>query len=137
MILAKDCQQKRPGEVFQVKKEADPEVLDTEYQAFLQDMGIKYEPKKEKGPAKDKPYVPPMGALDPSKNLSMAQDKILPIMYTNGSSAPGAASLQARALSDPQKCGAARVSLFKFLSAYSFSSALLVRLVDQDYFQQF
>jgi hypothetical protein len=46
--LTKDCQQKRPGEVFQVKKEADPEVLDTEYQAFLQDMGIKYEGKKAK-----------------------------------------------------------------------------------------
>jgi len=106
--LTKDCQQKRPGEVFQIKKEADPEVLDTEYQAFLADMGIKYEPKKEKGPAKDKPYVPPM-ALDPSRNLDMAAGKILPIMYTNGSSAPGAASSHARALSDPQKCGAARV----------------------------
>ena len=72
----------------------------------------KSSPPREMATRLEKPYVPPMGALDPSKNLSMAQDKILPIMYTNGSSAPGAASLQARALSDPQKCGAARVSLF-------------------------
>ena len=36
---AKDCRQKRPGEVFnKVKSKADPKVIDAEYEAFLNDM---------------------------------------------------------------------------------------------------
>ena len=62
-----------------MRKEADPEQLDTEYQAFLADMGIKGEEK-----ATEKPYVPPMGDLS-----KCFQPRQVPLMLTNGSSAPG------------------------------------------------
>ena len=97
--ITQDCQQRRPGEVFKVRKEANPEELDTEYQAFLADMGIKGE-----GQSTEKKYVPPMGDL--SKAF---QGPKVPLMLTNGSSAPGAASAQARAASDPQRAPGLRV----------------------------
>ena len=53
----------------------------------------------------DKPYVPPMGDLS-----RCFDNKSVPLMLTNGSSAPGAASAQARAMSDPQRAGGLRVS---------------------------
>ena len=55
-------------------------------------MGIKGEEK-----ATEKPYVPPMGDLS-----KCFQPRHVPLMLTNGSSAPGAASAHARAMSDPQ-----------------------------------
>ena len=61
----------------------------------------------------DKPYVPPMGC-DTSRSLNPSTSK--PLMLTNGSNAPGAASAHARALSDPQKAGGIRVKIFFFNS---------------------
>jgi len=102
--LTKDCQQRRPGATFTSKKETNPEQLDSEYQAFLQDMGLKT--GKDVSEEGDKPYVPPMGC-DTSRSLNPSTSK--PLMLTNGSNAPGAASAHARALSDPQKAGGIRV----------------------------
>ena len=99
--IAKDCNQRRPGVVFQVKKVSNPEKIDKEYEAFLSDMGMKQDEQKS-----EKPYVPPMGDLSKSfKPLSK------PLMLTNGSNAPGAASAEIRALSDPQKAGGLRVRI--------------------------
>ena len=97
-IPAQDCNQRRPGATYNVKKKADPEMLDTEYQAFLADMGLKGETSSDT----EKPYVPPMG------DLSRSFQNSKPLMLTNGSSAPGAASAHARALSDPQRAGGLR-----------------------------
>lgn len=104
--IAKDCNQRRPGVVFQVKKVSNPEKIDKEYEAFLSDMGMKQEDQKS-----EKPYVPPMGDLSKSfKPLSQ------PLMLTNGSvAAPGAASAEIRALSDPQKAGGLRVCIVLLL----------------------
>lgn len=52
----------------------------------------------------DKPYVPPMGDLS-----ACLKTPVAPLMLTNGSAAPGAASAQARALSNPQQAGGLRV----------------------------
>jgi hypothetical protein len=98
---AKDCQQQRPGVSFVQRKEADPEQLDSEYQAFLSDMGL----QSTDSIKPEKSYVPPMGDL--SKNF---QTPKAPLMLTNGSCAPGAASAHARAMSNPQKAGGLRVS---------------------------
>ena len=65
--------------------------------------------KGEKFSEEDKPYVPPMGC-DTSRSLNPSTSK--PLMLTNGSNAPGAASAHARALSDPQKAGGIRVNFF-------------------------
>ena len=103
-FVAKDCQQRRPGVVFQVKKETNPELIDKEYDAFIADMGLKKE-----GAQTEKPYVPPMGDLSKCFKPNSA-----PLMLTSGSvlrEAPGAASAEVRALSDPQKAGGLRVSI--------------------------
>ena len=69
----------------------------------------------------EKPYAPPMGDL--SKSFTPLSK---PLMLTNcfsnsiGSSAPGAASAEMRAMSDPQKAGGLRVSIFIFKSQYTF-----------------
>ena len=107
-FIAKDCQQRRPGASFVKIKETKPEVLDHEYQAFLSDMGIKYGGKKV--PEEKKPYVPPMqGSSDASKGMKPTQR---PLMLTNGSDAPGAASAHARAASkgEEYQSSAMRVS---------------------------
>jgi len=106
--LTKDCQQRRPGASFVKLKETKPEVLDHEYEAFLSDMGIKYKGKKV--PEEKKPYVPPMqGSSDASKGMKPTQR---PLMLTNGSDAPGAASAHARAKSkgEEYQSSAMRVS---------------------------
>ena len=68
--------------------------------------------KGEKFSQEDKPYVPPMGC-DASRSLNPSSSK--PLMLTNGSNAPGAASAHARALSDPQKAGGIRVKIIIIL----------------------
>jgi len=89
---ASDCRQRRPGESFNKKGESAPaKVLDEEYVAFLRDMGEKV--PEDKAKKEEKPYVPPMGDL--SKVLSKPK---APLMLTNGSAAPGAASAHARQL---------------------------------------
>ena len=63
--------------------------------------------KSDKVEKQDKPYVvPPMGDLSRS-----FKPQAKPLMLTNGSSAPGAASALARAISDPQKAGGLRVNI--------------------------
>ena len=64
----------------------------------------------------EKPYVPPMGDL--SKSLTPISR---PLMLTNsiGSSAPGAASAEMRAMSDPQKAGGLRVIIHIYFQTYS------------------
>ena len=110
--IAKDCNQRRPGVVFQVKKVSNPEKIDKEYEAFLSDMGMKQEDQKS-----EKPYVPPMGDLSKSfKPLSQ------PLMLTNGSNAPGAASAEIRALSDPQKAGGLRVCITCIMNVFEYHS---------------
>merc|ERR1712029_1198081 len=87
--LTKDCQQKRPGAAFVKTKETNPEVIDKEYQSFLSDLGIKYGADARKAAEeKEKSYVPPMG--DAARSLNQTASK--PLMLTNGSDAPGAAS---------------------------------------------
>ena len=90
--------------MFQVKKETNPELIDKEYDAFIADMGLKKE-----GVQTEKPYVPPMGDLS-----KCFKPNSTPLMLTSGSvlrEAPGAASAEVRALSDPQKAGGLRVSI--------------------------
>ena len=73
-------------------------------------MGIKYGGKKV--PEEKKPYVPPMqGSSDASKGMKPTQR---PLMLTNGSDAPGAASAHARAASkgEEYQSSAMRVSWF-------------------------
>ena len=73
-------------------------------------MGIKYGGKK--APEEKKPYVPPMqGSSDASKGMRPTQR---PLMLTNGSDAPGAASAHARAKSkgEEYQSSAMRVSWF-------------------------
>ena len=97
-LPAADCRQRRPGESFNKRgKSSKPEVIDKEYEAFLHDMGA---PKKtKKNEAEDAPYVPPdMGLKQPSFSKPAP-----PLMLTNGSSAPGAASAHARAVSSGQQ----------------------------------
>ena len=73
-------------------------------------MGMKQEDQKS-----EKPYVPPMGDLSKSfKPLSQ------PLMLTNGSNAPGAASAEIRALSDPQKAGGLRVCITCIMNVFFF-----------------
>ena len=78
----------------------DRETIDKEYDAFLDDLvgdGLaKPKPKKPKTEEKvDAPYVPPMSLQG---NFGKATS-VAPLMLTDGSSAPGAASAKARALS--------------------------------------
>ena len=69
----------------------------------------------------EKPYAPPMGDL--SKSFTPLSK---PLMLTNcfsnsiGSSAPGAASAEMRAMSDPQKAGGLRVIILIFKSQHTF-----------------
>jgi hypothetical protein len=73
-------------------------------------MGIKYGGKKVPEEKKPGPYVPPMqGSSDASKGMRPTQR---PLMLTNGSDAPGAASLHARAKSkgEEYQSSAMRVS---------------------------
>ena len=100
--IAVDCRQQRPGSTFTRKKETNPEQLDTEYEAFLADMGMNSGNDKSNP---EKPYVPPMGDLSRCFN----NQRSAPLMLTNGSSAPGAASAHARAISDPQKAGGLKI----------------------------
>ena len=105
--LASDCRQRRPGESFNKKGKSNPEVIDKEYEAFLEDMGIEPPSKKKEREDKKKAeanskYVPPMGDL--SKALSCRSGGAAPpLMLTNGSHAPGAASAHARAISAGQQ----------------------------------
>ena len=117
-FLAKDCNQRRPGAVWVTKKEKDPAKIDKEYEAFVEDM-IGYDPNKS-SKSTEKPYVPPMGDL--SKSLAPTSK---PLMLTHkfsnsiGSSAPGAASAEMRAMSDPQKAGGLRVIIHICFQIYS------------------
>ena len=103
LISAADCRQRRPGAVFsQSKKETNPEKIDKEYAAFLSDLGVKTE---DDGKA-ESTYVPPMGDLSKCfKDSDIKSKSSAPLMLTNGSSAPGAASAHARAISNPQMAG--------------------------------
>ena len=40
-ILAKDCRQRRPGEIWAKPKNTNSKEIDQEYDAFLNDMGVK------------------------------------------------------------------------------------------------
>jgi len=95
-----DCKQRRPGAVFNFVPSKDRETIDKEYDAFLDDLVgdglVKPKPKKPKTEEKkvDAPYVPPM-----SLQGNFGKARQTPLMLTDGSSAPGAASAKARALS--------------------------------------
>lgn len=41
LFLAKDCRQRRPGEIWAKPKDNNSKVIDKEYDAFLNDMGVK------------------------------------------------------------------------------------------------
>jgi len=93
-----DCKQRRPGAVFNFVPSKDRETIDKEYDAFLGDLVgdglLKPKPKKPKKEEKvEAPYVPPM-----SLQGNFAKASAAPLMLTDGSSAPGAASAKARAL---------------------------------------
>ena len=88
-----------------------------------------YDPNKS-SKSTEKPYVPPMGDL--SKSLTPTSR---PLMLTHkfsnsiGSSAPGAASAEMRAMSDPQKAGGLRVIIHIFFFKFTVQhSSLLVVL---------
>lgn len=86
--VTRDCKGVRPGAVW--NQSAGGEELDSEYSAFLDDMGGGA-PKKAR--PVDKPYQPPMGDLASRLAGKKAGPKL---MLTMGSSAPGAASKAAR-----------------------------------------
>ncbi len=85
-----DCKQQRPGAAFNFKSTKDKETIDKEYDAFLNDL-VGDGRDKAKRKKEDAPYVPPMGIL--------SQSSVAPLMLTNGSAKPGAASAHARAIS--------------------------------------
>ena len=91
-LAASDCKGARPGASFNVKKKTSDKVMDKEYNSFLKDLGVKVDEEE----AEEK-YVPPMGDLS-ARNV-FEQSKA-PLMLTNGSCAPGAASAHARAISN-------------------------------------
>lgn len=98
--LTKDCRQRRPGEIWSKSKNTNSKVIDKEYDAFLSDMGVTNK-------SNEFDTVPTLsGSAGPSGTgkfgFSAANP---PLMLTNGSSAPGAASAAARALSNPQTAG--------------------------------
>jgi len=99
--LTSDCQQKRPGEIFNkiAGRGADPKKIDAEYEAFLNDMG---ETSRDQTKDKKRPDMKlasihgGIGAgIGAGKGLFSGAVKA-PLMLTNGSSAPGAASAAAR-----------------------------------------
>ena len=94
--LAQDCKHRRPGQAFNKVGNTAPEVLDKEYESFLSDL----EPSRKVKKKEEAPYVPPMGDLS-----NALKGPSTPLMLTNGSSAPGAASAYARAVSSGQTPG--------------------------------
>ena len=137
---AKDCRQKRPGEVFnKVKSKADPKIIDAEYEAFLNDMDGKAGGGRGRG---SKSSADAASAREADKKLPSIQGGIgtggglfssikPPLMLTNGSAAPGAASAQVRSHSNTtQMAGGAFIvsleivcvrSLLCFYNFYHFS----------------
>ena len=106
-ILAVDCNQRRPGVIFS-KGKGDPKVIDKEYEAFLNDMGESF----SKGKNNKYDSIPSIsGGIGGNGGISLMTDVKAPLMLTNGSSAPGAASAHARALSNPQTAGGAMAAL--------------------------
>ena len=136
---AKDCRQKRPGEVFnKVKSKADPKIIDAEYEAFLNDM----DGKAGGGRGRGSKSADAASAREADKKLPSIQGGIgtggglfssikPPLMLTNGSAAPGAASAQVRSHSNTtQMAGGAFIvsleivcvrSLLCFYNFYHFS----------------
>ena len=104
--LTKDCRQRRPGEIWSKSKTSNSKEIDEEYDAFLNDMGVK-------NSANEFDCVPAIsggiGGGDTGK-FGFISGKA-PLMLTNGSSAPGAASAAARALSNPQAAGGALATM--------------------------
>ncbi len=74
-------------------------MFDKEYDAFLEDMGLENPNSKKKKEEEDEPYVPPDLGVKPFAKAAP------PLMLTNGSHAPGAASAHARAISAGQTPG--------------------------------
>ena len=104
---AADCKQRRPGAVFaKTVSTVKPEVIDKEYEAFISDLGGKSNDSKK---VKTDSYVPPMGDLSQS-----FEDSSKPLMLTNGSGAPGAASAFARSQNNApmQQQGTSRYIFF-------------------------
>jgi len=87
--VTRDCKGVRPGAVW--NKSAGGAELDSEYSAFLSDLGCGA--PKEDTKVADVPYTPPMGDLSQSLLGKRPAPKL---MLTNGSGAPGAASKAVR-----------------------------------------
>jgi len=97
--LTKDCRQRRPGEIWSKSKNTNSKEIDHEYDAFIKDMGVtNCKNEFDAGPVLNKGIVGGTGKF----GFSSTQP---PLMLTNGSAAPGAASAAARALSNPQSAG--------------------------------
>ena len=104
--LTKDCRQRRPGEIWSKSKNSNSKVIDKEYEAFLSDMGV-----TNKGNEFDStPSISGVLGGKGTGNFGFSGVKA-PLMLTNGSSAPGAASAATRALSNPQTAGGALASM--------------------------
>ena len=104
--LTKDCQQRRPGEIWSKSKNTNNKEIDEEYDAFLEDMGV-----KDDKTGKDLTVPSIRGGISGSTGKFGFDPVKAPLMLTNGSSAPGAASAAARALSNPQTAGGGLASM--------------------------
>lgn len=99
--LTSDCKQRRPGAIFvKATSTSKPEVIDKEYEAFMTDLTGK-KPEVEKRIPEE--FVPPMGDV----GKCFRPGSSAPLMLTNGSSAPGAASAFVRSMNNPQTVNSA------------------------------
>ena len=104
--LTKDCRQRRPGEIWSKSKNTNSKEIDEEYDNFLKDMGV----KRDQNEFDSIPAI--SGGIGGGVTGKFGFDKAkAPLMLTNGSSAPGAASSAARALSNPQTAGGALAAM--------------------------
>ena len=104
--LTKDCRQRRPGEIWSKSKNSNSKIIDKEYEAFLGDMGL----TNNANEFDSSPSINGTLGGKGTGNFGFSGVKA-PLMLTNGSSAPGAASAASRALSNPQSAGGALASM--------------------------
>ena len=105
--LTKDCRQRRPGEIWSKSQNSNSKVIDKEYEAFLSDMGVNNKSEE----FNSIPCISGgIGGGGETGKFGFSGVKA-PLMLTNGSSAPGAASAAARSLSNPQSAGGALASM--------------------------
>ena len=104
--LTKDCRQRRPGEIWSKSKNSNSKIIDKEYEAFLSDMGVTNNANEFDSTSSINGILGGKG----TGNFGFSGVKA-PLMLTNGSSAPGAASAASRAISNPQSAGGALASM--------------------------